>query len=71
MPYYLTPEQDDYNHIPELQVCLAEALTTSESVLAEPSVFNYCSAKGPGWGLPELKGNLANECRSNEIVIAD
>jgi hypothetical protein len=25
MPFYLTPEQDDYNKIPELQVCIAEA----------------------------------------------
>ncbi len=32
--FYLTPKQDDYNKIPELQVCLAEALTdtlTTES----------------------------------------
>ncbi len=27
MPYYLTPKQDDFNQIPELQVCLAEAKT--------------------------------------------
>ena len=26
MPFYLTPEQDDFNKIPELQVCIAEAL---------------------------------------------
>ncbi len=26
MPYYLTPKQDDFNKIPELQVCIAEAL---------------------------------------------
>jgi hypothetical protein len=25
MPYYLTPEQDDFNQIPELRVCIAEA----------------------------------------------
>ncbi len=24
MPFYLTPEQDDFNKIPELQVCIAE-----------------------------------------------
>jgi hypothetical protein len=40
MPFYLTPEQDDYDQIPELQVCLAEALYDIESVLADPSVFN-------------------------------
>ena len=27
MPFYLTPQQDDFNKIPELQVCLAEAKT--------------------------------------------
>ncbi len=26
MPFYLTPKQDDFNQIPELQVCIAEAL---------------------------------------------
>ncbi len=31
MPYYLTPKKDDYNQIPELQVCLAEALYDIES----------------------------------------
>jgi len=25
--FYLTPKQDDYNKIPELPVCIAEALT--------------------------------------------
>jgi len=24
MPFYLTPKQDDFNKIPELQVCIAE-----------------------------------------------
>ncbi len=24
MPYYLTPKKDDYNQIPELQVCIAD-----------------------------------------------
>jgi hypothetical protein len=37
--YYLQPEQDHYNQIPELQVCLAEALYDIESVLADPSMF--------------------------------
>ena len=31
--FYLTPKQDDYNQIPELQVCIAEA------VLSNPSAF--------------------------------
>jgi hypothetical protein len=39
MPYYLTPKQDDYNQIPELQVCLAEALYDIESILADLSAY--------------------------------
>jgi len=38
--FYLTPEQDDFNKIPELQVCIAEAFYDIESVLADPSVFS-------------------------------
>ncbi len=39
MPFYLTPKQDDYNQIPELQVCIAEALYGAEAVLSNPSVY--------------------------------
>ncbi len=39
MPFYLTPKQDDYNKIPELQVCNAEALYDAEAVLSNPSAF--------------------------------
>ena len=39
MLYHLTPKQDDYNQIPELQVCVAEALYDIESVLSNPSAF--------------------------------
>jgi hypothetical protein len=39
MPYYLTPKQDDFNQIPELQVCIAEALYDAEVVLSKPSAF--------------------------------
>ncbi len=39
MPFYLTPKQDDFNKIPELQVCIAEALYDAESVLSNPSAF--------------------------------
>ncbi len=39
MPYYLTPKQDDYNQIPELQVCIAEALYGAEAVLSNPCAF--------------------------------
>jgi ElaB/YqjD/DUF883 family membrane-anchored ribosome-binding protein len=37
--FYLTPEQDQYNQIPELQACLAEALYDIESILADPSAY--------------------------------
>ncbi len=37
--FYLTPKQDDYNQIPELQVCLAEALYDEEAILSNPSAF--------------------------------
>ncbi len=37
--FYITPKQDDFNQIPELQVCIAEALYDAESVLSNPSAF--------------------------------
>ncbi len=33
------PKQDDYYQIPELQVCIAEALYDAEAVLSNPSAF--------------------------------
>ncbi len=36
---YLAPEQDDFNQIPELQVCIAEALYDAEAILSNPSAF--------------------------------
>jgi len=39
MSFYLTPQQDDFNQIPELQVCIAEALYDAEAVLSNPSAF--------------------------------
>ncbi len=39
MPYYLTPKQDDFDQIPELQVCIAEALYDAEAVLSNPNAF--------------------------------
>ena len=41
MPFYLTPKQDDYNKIPELQVCIAEALYDIESILSDPAGYPY------------------------------
>ncbi len=37
--FYLTPKQDDFNQIPELQICIAEALYDAEAVLSNPSAF--------------------------------
>jgi len=39
MPFYLTPKQDEFDKIPELQVCIAEALYGAEAVLSNPSAF--------------------------------
>ena len=36
---YLTPKQDEYNQIPELQVCVAEALYDVESILSDPGAL--------------------------------
>ena len=37
--FYLKPKQDDFNEIPDLQVCIAEALYDAETVLSNPSAF--------------------------------
>ncbi len=37
--FYLTPKQDEFDKIPELQVCIAEALYDAEAVLSNPSAF--------------------------------
>ncbi len=37
--FYLTPKQDDFNKIPELQACNAEALYDAEAVLSNPSAY--------------------------------
>ncbi len=39
MPFYLTPEQDDFNKIPELQACIAEALYDVDSIVADPGAY--------------------------------
>ncbi len=39
MPFYLNPEQDDFNKIPELQVCIAEALYDVDSIVADPGAY--------------------------------
>ncbi len=37
--FYLNSKQDDFDKIPELQVCIAEALYDAEAVLSNPSAF--------------------------------
>jgi len=39
IPSYLTPKQDDYNQIPELQVGIAEALYDVDSIVADPGAY--------------------------------
>ncbi len=39
MPFYLTPKQDDYNKIPELQICIAEALYDVDSIVANLGAY--------------------------------
>ncbi len=39
MPFYLTPKQDDLNKIPELQICIAEALYDVDSIVADPEAY--------------------------------
>ncbi len=37
--FYLTPKQDDFNQVPELQVCIAEALYDVDSTVADPAAY--------------------------------
>ncbi len=37
--YYLTPKKDDFDKIPELQVCIAEALYDVDSIVADPGAY--------------------------------
>ncbi len=37
--FYLTPKQDEFDKISELQLCIAEALYDAEAVLSNPSEF--------------------------------
>ena len=37
--FYLTPTQDEFDKIPELQVCIAEALYDAEAVLSNTNAF--------------------------------
>ena len=39
MPFYLNPKQDAFNKIPELQICIAEALYDVDSIVADPGAY--------------------------------
>ncbi len=45
--FYLTPKQDDFDKIPELRVCIAEALYDAEAVLSNPSAFKAEEIRTP------------------------
>ena len=45
--FYLTPKQDDFNKIPELQVCIAETLYDVDSIVADPGAYSSCLRYGP------------------------
>ena len=56
--FYLTPKQDDFNQIPELQVCIAEALYDAEAVLVAIRVVIVHL-----WSNFDLVGRYAEELR--------
>ncbi len=56
MPFYLTPKQDDFNKIPELQVCIAEALYDVDSIVADP------------FSIGETAGQLLPLCYHSEPI---
>ncbi len=77
MPFYLTPKQDDFNQIPELQVCIAEALYDVEAVLSNPSAFKaeeirtlrdqFTSNLGRAW---EITGGSEDELTGVMVQIS-
>ncbi len=44
--FYLTPKQDEFNKIPELQVCIAEALYDVDSIVADPGAYTKEELRG-------------------------
>ncbi len=47
--FYLTPTQDEFDKIPELRVCIAEALYDAESIVADPEVYKPGKAERTGF----------------------
>ncbi len=52
--FYLIPKQGELDKIPELQVCIAEALYDAEAVLSNPSAFKAEEI----WTLRDLRGRV-------------
>ncbi len=38
--FYLSPKQDEYHKIPELQICIAEALYDVDSIVADSGALH-------------------------------
>jgi hypothetical protein len=56
MPFYLTPKQDDFNKIPELQICIVEALYDSQqAIVAKLNKRGVLTRGGKSWSLVQLQ----------------
>ena len=56
MPPYLTPKQDDFNKIPELQICIVEALYDSQqAIVAKLNKRGVLTRGGKSWSLVQLQ----------------
>ncbi len=54
MPFYLTPEQDDFNQ--ELQICIAKALHDSQrAMVAKLNKRGVLTRGGKSWSLVQLQ----------------
>ena len=54
--YYLHPAKDEYNQIPELQVCIAEALYDSQqAMVAKLNKRGVLTRGGKSWSLVQLQ----------------
>ncbi len=47
--FCLTPKLDDFNQIPELQVCIAGALYNADSIVADPAAYKPGKAERTGF----------------------
>ncbi len=47
--FYLKPKQNDYNQLPELQGCIAEALYDADSIGADAEAYKPGKAERTGF----------------------